>query len=90
MPSKKRVANLAVVDYEALANKDVEAIRLLVQACETVGMFYLKLQDSRMNAVFEDMPTISKTGHTFFNLPHDSKEKMESLREGMERGYAKG
>ncbi|KAG8417238.1 hypothetical protein J3459_012486 [Metarhizium acridum] len=41
------------------------------------------------NTVFEDIPTIFKTGHAFFNLPHDSKEKTQSAREGMERGYEK-
>ena len=89
MPSEEKMASLVVVDYEGLANKDVEQVRLLVQACETAGMFYLNLKDSRMSAVFEDMPTISKTGNAFFKLPHDSEEKTKSLREGVERGYAK-
>ena len=90
MPSKERMASLAVVDYEALANKDIEQIQKLVQACRTVGMFYLNLRGSRMHAVFEDIPTIFKTGKAFFRLPHDSEEKTQSLREGMERGYEKG
>jgi isopenicillin N synthase-like dioxygenase len=89
MPSKERIASLAVVDYEALANKDAGEIEKLVQACQTVGMFYLDLRGSIMNAVFEDVPTIFKTGQSFFNLPHDSKEKTQSLREGMDRGYEK-
>lgn len=86
----ERIASLAVVDYEALANKDAGEIQKLVQACQTVGMFYLNLRDSRMNAVFDDVPAILKTGDTFFNLPHDCKEKTQSIREGMERGYEKG
>jgi isopenicillin N synthase-like dioxygenase len=89
MPPKEKIASLAIVDYEALANKDVGEIQKLVQACQTVGMFYLNLRDSRMDAVFEDIPTIFKTGQAFFNLPHDSEEKTQSLREGMERGYEK-
>lgn len=89
MPPKEKIASLAIVDYEALANKDVGEIQKLVQACQTVGMFYLNLRDSRMDAVFEDIPTIFKTGQAFFNLPHDSEEKTQSFREGMERGYEK-
>lgn len=87
MPTKERMASLAIVDYEALANKDIGEIQKLVQACRTVGIFYLNLRDSRMTAVFEDIPTIFKTGEAFFNLPQDSEEKTQSLREGMERGY---
>lgn len=90
MPSTERLASLAVVDYEALANKDVGEIQKLVQACRTVGMFYLNLRGSMMDDVFEDVPAILETGQVFFNLPHDSEEKTQSLREGMERGYGKG
>ncbi|KAK2612471.1 hypothetical protein QQS21_001575 [Conoideocrella luteorostrata] len=90
MASKDNVASLAVVDYEALANKDAGEIKKLVQACETVGMFYLNLRNSRMDAIFEDIPTIFETGNSFFTLPHDCKEKTDSLREGMERGYHAG
>lgn len=87
MPATERMATLAVIDYEALANKDIGEIQKLVQACRTAGIFHLNLRDSRMNAVFEDIPTIFKTGEAFFTLPQDSEEKKQSLREGMERGY---
>ncbi|KAL9613213.1 MAG: hypothetical protein Q9167_002229 [Letrouitia subvulpina] len=46
-------------------------------------MFYLDFQGPRTKAVF-------KTGHEFFNLPQDSEEKTQSLREGMGRGYHVG
>ena len=78
--------SLAVINYEALANKDAAEIQKLVQAGQTVGMFYLDLRGPRTEAIFEDMEAIFKAGHEFFNLPSDSKEKTQSLREGMERG----
>lgn len=86
MSSPEKMASLAVVNYEALANKDAAEVQKLVTACQTVGMFYLNLRGPSTNAIFEDIPTIFKTGHAFFNLPHDSNEKTQSAREGMERG----
>ncbi|KAL9125045.1 MAG: hypothetical protein Q9217_005696 [Psora testacea] len=86
----EKMASLAVVDYEALANKDATEIQKLVQASQTTGMFYLDLRGPRTKAIFEDVQTIFKTGHDFFNLPQDSDEKTQTLREGMERGYHVG
>ena len=86
-PLPDKMASLAVVDYEAVANKDAAEIRKLVDASQTKGMFYLDLRGPRTKAILEDVPTILKTGHRFFNLPQDSKEKTQALREGMERGY---
>ncbi|OAA34632.1 oxidoreductase, 2OG-Fe(II) oxygenase family [Metarhizium rileyi] len=88
--AQKKTATLAVIDYEALKRKNAEETQKLVQACQTVGMFYLNLRGASMSAVFEDVPTIFQTANDFFNLPHDCKEKMQSLREGMERGYHVG
>ena len=82
----EKMASLAVVDYEALANKDAAEIQKLVQASQTMGMFYLDLRGPRTKAIFEDVSTIFKTGREFFNLPRDSEEKTQALREGMERG----
>lgn len=82
----EKMASLAVVDYEALANKDATEIQKLVQASQTTGMFYLDLRGPRTKVVFEDVPTIFKIGRDFFNLPQDSDEKTQALREGMERG----
>ncbi|KID86651.1 oxidoreductase, 2OG-Fe(II) oxygenase family [Metarhizium guizhouense ARSEF 977] len=90
MSSPEKMASLAVVNYEALAKKDAAEVQKLVTACQTVGMFYLNLRGPSTNAIFEDIPTIFKTGHAFFNLPHDSNEKTQSAREGMERGYHAG
>ena len=80
------MVSLAVVDYEALANINAAEIQKLVQASQTMGMFYLDLRGPRTRAVFEDVQTIFKTAHEFFNLPQDSEEKTKALREGMERG----
>ncbi|KAI0384474.1 oxidoreductase [Hypomontagnella monticulosa] len=88
--SQEKMASLAVIDYEALANKEASEVQKLVDACKTVGMFYLDLRGPRTNAIFEDMPVIFKTGNQFFDLPRDSEEKTQSLREGMERGYHVG
>ena len=82
----EKMASLAVVDYEALANKDAVEIQKLVQASQTMGMFYLDLRGPRTKAIFEDVSTNFKTGRKFFNLPQDSEEKTQALREGMERG----
>ncbi|KAI9667880.1 MAG: hypothetical protein M1821_000699 [Bathelium mastoideum] len=81
------MASLATVSYEAIANRDAGEIQKLVQASQTVGMFFLDLRGPRTKAVFEDMPILFKTGNKFFNLPPNSEEKTQSLREGMERGY---
>ncbi|KHN94387.1 oxidoreductase, 2OG-Fe(II) oxygenase family [Metarhizium album ARSEF 1941] len=90
MSSNNKMASLAVVDYEALANKDAGEIQRLVTACQTVGMFYLNLGSSNMSTVLEDVPAIFHTGHAFFNLPRNGEEKTQSAREGMERGYHAG
>ena len=82
----ERIASLAVVDYEALANKDTAEMQKLLQASQTMGMFYLDLRGPSTNAIFEDVPAIFKTGHGFFSLPQDSEEKTQAFREGMERG----
>lgn len=87
-PSEK-TASLAVVDFEALGNKDSAEIQKLVQASQTAGMFYLDLRGPRTKAIFEDVPIIFETGHEFFNLPQGSEEKTQCLREGMERGYGR-
>ncbi|KAE8422688.1 oxidoreductase [Aspergillus pseudocaelatus] len=87
MTVQNKIASLAVVDYEALANKDGKEIRKLVQACESVGMFHLNLGDSRIKAVYEDIPNLLQAGKAFFDLPPDCEEKKQSIREGMERGY---
>ncbi|PWY86277.1 oxidoreductase [Aspergillus heteromorphus CBS 117.55] len=86
----KRMASLAVINYEALANNDPAEIQKLVQACQTTGMFYLDLRGPRTQTIVEDVPALFRTGQHFFNLPQDSPEKIESLREGMERGYHVG
>jgi isopenicillin N synthase-like dioxygenase len=83
---EENVASLAIIDYEALVNKDVAEIEKLVHAGRTVGMFYLDLRGARTRAIFDDMPVIFKTGNEFFNLPPDSVEKTGSLRTGVERG----
>lgn len=83
------MASLDVVNYEALANKDVAEIQKLVQASRTVGLFYLDLRGPKTEAIFEDMSIIFKTGQEFFSLPQDSGEKTQALREGMERGYGR-
>lgn len=82
----ENVASLAIVDYEALVNKDAAEIQKLIHAGQTVGMFYLDLRGARTRAIFDDMPVIFKTANEFFNLPQDSAEKTESLRTGVERG----
>lgn len=82
----EKKATLAVVNYEALANKDATEIQKLVHASQTVGMFYLDLQGPRTRSIFEDMPVIFKTGQQFFNLDQDSEEKTQARREGVERG----
>ncbi|KAE8146890.1 oxidoreductase [Aspergillus avenaceus] len=83
----ERIASLTVVDFEALAKNDSKEIQKLVQACQSVGMFYLKLGDSRLKSVYEDIPSLIQAGNAFFKLPPDSEEKKQSIREGMERGY---
>lgn len=88
MATQDQKASLAIINYQALANKDAKEISRLVQACRTVGMFYLSLQESSLSTIFEDVPAILRVGHEFFNLPSDSEEKTESLRDGLERGYA--
>lgn len=90
MQLNEKTASLAVVDYEALATKDADEIKKLVEACQTKGLFYLKLWDTRASAVFENVPVLFKTGQDFFHLPSDSEEKTRSLCEGMERGYVTG
>ncbi|OAR02272.1 hypothetical protein LLEC1_03274 [Akanthomyces lecanii] len=87
MTKDNNEASLAVVNYDALDNKDVEEIQKLVQACESVGMFYLNLGSSTMKDVYKGIPSLLQAGNSFFNLPSDSEEKRQSLREGMERGY---
>lgn len=82
----EKTASLAVIDLEALINKDADEIQKLVEACQTSGIFYLKLQGSRVDTVFEDVPVLFKTAEGFFNLPSDCEEKTLSLREGVERG----
>lgn len=86
MTVQNKIASLAVVDYEALANKDGKEIRKLVQACESVGMFHLNLGDSRIKDVYENIPNLLQAGKAFFDLPQDCEEKKQSIREGMERG----
>lgn len=87
MNANNKDASLVVINYDALANKDVEEIRKLVQACESVGMFYLDLGNSRMKDVYKGIPSLLRAGNAFFDLPADCEEKNQSLREGMERGY---
>lgn len=87
MTADNKQASLAVINYDALANKDVEEIRKLVQACESVGMFHLDLGNSRMKDIYDGIPSLIRAGNAFFELPIDCEEKSQSLREGMERGY---
>jgi isopenicillin N synthase-like dioxygenase len=79
-------ASLAVINYEAIANNEVAEKQKLLKACQKEGMFYLDLRGPRTAAIFDDVPVFFKTGNQFFNLPGDSEEKTQSLREGMERG----
>ncbi|KAJ4148298.1 hypothetical protein LMH87_002775 [Akanthomyces muscarius] len=87
MNTNNKDASLVIINYDALANKDVEEIQKLVQACESVGMFYLDLGNSRMKDVYKGIPSLLRAGNAFFDLPADCEEKNQSLREGMERGY---
>ncbi|KAF1731147.1 putative 2-oxoglutarate/Fe(II)-dependent dioxygenase [Beauveria bassiana] len=87
MTVNNKEASLAVINYDALANKDPKEIQKLVQACGSVGMFYLDLGNSSMKDIYEGIPNLLEAGNAFFNLPSDSEEKKQSLREGMERGY---
>jgi isopenicillin N synthase-like dioxygenase len=87
-PSEKFAA-LEIIDHEALKRKDPTEIEKLIHAGRTVGMFYLDLRGPSTKAIFEDMPVVFDTAQSFFRLPQDSVEKVETLREGMERGYFK-
>jgi isopenicillin N synthase-like dioxygenase len=84
-----RFASLAVVNYEALANKDAAEIQKLVTAGQSVGMWYVDLRGPRTKSFLEDVPAIFKTGQEFFSLPLDSEEKVKVIREGNERGHEK-
>ncbi|KAH8698158.1 oxidoreductase [Phaeosphaeriaceae sp. PMI808] len=86
----KKMATLETIKYEALVQKDPLEIQKLVNASKNLGMFYLDLRGPSTELIFEDMPTIFKTANNFFSLPQNSNEKMESLCEGMERGYHAG
>jgi isopenicillin N synthase-like dioxygenase len=87
MTVEDEIASLAIIDYEALANKDGKEIQKLVQACKSVGMFHLNLGNSRIKDVYEDIPSLIQAGNDFFNLPGDCEEKKQSIHKGMERGY---
>lgn len=87
--SSRNLAALEIIDYEALKRKDPTEIEKLIHAGRTVGMFYLDLRGPATKAVFEDMPVIFGTAQSFFRLPQSSVEKVEGLRDGMERGYCK-
>lgn len=87
--SNSKVASLAIIDYEALIRKDPSEIQKLAHAGQTVGMFYLDLSGSQTKAIFEDMPVIFQTSNCFFNLSSDSTEKSQSIRTGVERGWAR-
>ncbi|KAJ5909274.1 oxidoreductase [Penicillium taxi] len=87
MTVEEEIASLAIIDYEALANKDGKEIQKLVQACKSVGMFHLNLGNSRIKDVYEDIPNLIQAGNDFFNLPIDCEEKKQSIHNGMERGY---
>ncbi|TQV92500.1 hypothetical protein V2A60_007182 [Cordyceps javanica] len=80
-------ASLAVIDYEALANKDGREIQKLVQACESVGMFHLSIGNSRMKAIYDDIPSLLQAGGAFFDLPSDCEEKKQCIaRDDFEQG----
>lgn len=85
--TQEKLTPLDVINYEALVKKDISEVGKLLKASRTIGMFYLDLRGASTKAIFEDMPVIFKTANQFFNLPQDSNEKTESLREGVERGY---
>jgi isopenicillin N synthase-like dioxygenase len=87
--SSEKFAALEIIDYEALKRKDPTEIEKLIHAGRTVGMFHLDLRGPSTKAIFEDMPVVFDTAQSFFKLPQNSVEKVESLREGMERGYFK-
>lgn len=80
-------ASLAVVNYEALANKDPAEIQKLATAGQSVGMWYVDLRGPRTRTFFEDVPVIFKAGQDFFSLPQNSEEKVKTIREGKERGH---
>jgi len=82
----EKMANLAIIDYEKLADKDAAEIQKLADAGQKAGMFYLDLRGPRTKAIFDDVDVLFKTGNEFFHLPQESAEKVQSLREGMERG----
>ena len=84
--SDPKTASLAVINYEALVNKDGIEIQKLRQAGQTRGMFYLDLRGPRTAAIFDDVKVFFDIGNKFFNLPADSEEKIQSAREGLERG----
>ncbi|KAJ3497400.1 hypothetical protein NLG97_g1930 [Lecanicillium saksenae] len=87
MTVNDKKASLAVVNYNALVSKDVKEIQKLVQACESVGMFYLSFDGSEIKDVYDGIPNLFQAANAFFNLPSSCEEKRQSLREGMERGY---
>ncbi|USP79399.1 hypothetical protein yc1106_06673 [Curvularia clavata] len=87
--SSRNPAALEIIDFEALKRKDPAEIEKLIHAGRTVGMFHLDLRGPFTKLVFEDMPVVFDTAQSFFRLHQSSEEKVESLREGMERGYFK-
>lgn len=86
MAAQTKMASLAVVSYEKLANHDKKEIDKVVQASQTAGMFYLDLKRSPIEQVLDDVPVIYNISNGFFNLPSENAEKKDSLREGQERG----
>lgn len=86
MSAEKKIASLPTIRYQALADGSDEETKKLASACQGVGMFYLDLKGSLQTQVTEDVPGIFKLSNSFFNLPSDSAEKVDSFREGQERG----
>lgn len=81
------MVSIPLINYDALVEEDASELGKLIYAGHTAGIFYLDLRGPQTRAVFEDMPVIFQNANIFFNLPQDSKEKTESLRTGVGRGY---
>ncbi|KAI1325945.1 oxidoreductase [Xylariaceae sp. FL0255] len=83
----KKPADLHVIDYEKLAQKDPEEIAKLIDAGKKSGMWYLDIRGPTARSILEDVPTLFGPAMEYFQLPQNDPEKTSQVRPGLDRGF---
>lgn len=78
------IAPLETIDFARLAAKEPSEVAKLLKSSQTLGFFYLDLQNDATKRITTDLQDVLSVTEKYFDQPHELK--MKDFRPSSERG----